>query len=348
MNKRFLLFSTLLASGIASAQFTPDNTPLIGESIQLYVIDSTAANYADVIGDGVTWDYTNQEDYGSQLVKTISVIGVADTDYENTFNDSEKAIELEGQFITFVTDNANERVSQGLVFKDPELGDLIIKLDDNGENYYTYPFDLNDEITGTINGEAKFTYNGTEVSTSATGNYLARVDGRGTLKLGVDSEYTDVIRYRMIDTITIEVPIPGIPDYMAIHEQFEYFDFSVSNLPIFIHSSLWFGQIGTSVPPRNDYTLVLSLDSKTSSLSKEELSASNIYPNPTNGLVNVTLANDVANAEVTIVDAMGRIVLNTSIDNGAAQIDVSSLDKGTYFVKIAADDKFATKTLVIK
>ncbi|MFA5574056.1 MAG: T9SS type A sorting domain-containing protein [Brumimicrobium sp.] len=348
MKKNILLFSTLLLSGISTAQFNPDNAPQIGESIQLYVIDSTAASYHDIVGDGVTWDYTNLEDYGSQLSKSINVIAVSETDYESTFNLSDKAIELEGELTTYFTDDANARISQGLVFNDPELGDLVIKLDNNGEEYYNYPFNLNDEIIGTISGEAQFSYNGVPFTTTATGNYLTRVDGRGTLKLGVNSEYTDVLRYKMIDTVTIEVPIPGIPNYRAIHEQYEYYDFSVSNLPIFTHSSLWFGQIGTSVPPRNDYTLVLSLDSKTSSISKEELTASNIYPNPANNIVNIDLTDNSSTAQVSIVDAMGRVVLTTTTENGKAQVNVSSLDKGTYFVKIAADDKFATKTLVVK
>lgn len=346
MNKRILLFSAIFTAGAVTAQFTPENAPMIGDSIQLYVVDSTASNLKEVSGDGVTWDYSNLIDYEEETRK-IRVVTTEDTPFASTFDESDKAIELAGEFITFVTDDADERISQGIVFKDAELGDLVLNLNTQAGTYYSYPFDLGDSIFGEIEGTASFEYQGNTINTTASGTYYSKVDGRGTLKTGVVTEYTNVLRYHIIDTIEIEVPIPGIPNYVAIHEQFEYYDFTVSNLPIFVHASLWFGQENTQ-NPRNDFSLVLSIDTKTSSISTEELLSTNIYPNPANGFVNIELPNEVVKADISIVDATGRIVLNTSVENNSTQVDVSALDMGTYFVRISADDKFATKTLIIK
>lgn len=346
MKKRFILFSAIFTAGAVTAQFTPDNAPKIGDNIQLYIVDSTASNLKEVSGDGVTWDYSDLIDY-NEATRDIKVVAPGETPYATTFGNSDMAIELAGEFLSFVTDDASERISQGIVFKDAELGDLVLNLNTQAGTYYSYPFDLGDSIFGAIEGEATFEYLGTPYSTTASGTYYSKVDGRGTLKTGVVTEYTNVLRYHIIDTIEIESPIPGIPNYIAIHEQFEYYDFTVSNLPIFVHASLWFGQENTQ-NPRNDFSLVLSIDTKTSSISTEELLSTSIYPNPANGFVNIELPNEVVKANISIVDATGRTVLNTSVENNSTQVDVSALDMGTYFVRISADDKFATKTLIIK
>ena len=59
-----------------------------------------------------------------------------------------------------------------------------------------------------------------------------------------------------------------------------------------------------------------------------------IYPNPAKNSINVEVKNAVS---IEIVDVLGKIVLsqNTLSDK---QIDVSSLDKGIYFVKIMANN----------
>lgn len=344
MKKKLLLISSLLIAGGVSAQFTNTNSPQIGESINLFIVDSSAANFKSVTGDGVTWDYSDVADY-NQEKRYIKVIAPQDTVLGDDFTNSDMAIETENELLTFITDDGSKRTSQGVVFNDPEAGFLTMNLDVKEGDYYQYPFELGDSISDEIEGTASFDFNGQPVDADAQGSTYSKVDGRGTLELG-ENTYSNVLRYHIIDTIRINIPIPGMDDYLSIHEQFEYYDFTESHLPIFVHSHLWFGQENGT--PRNDFNFVLSLESKTSSVAKDELLSTKVYPNPANSYVNIELPNELSDAQISIVDAVGRSVISSSVTSGFSQIDVSALNEGTYFVKIIANDEVVTKTLVLK
>ncbi len=345
MKKRFLLISALIFAGAASAQFTNSNAPVIGDSIQLYIVDSTASNLESVTGDGVTWDYTNLIDYNAET-RTIKVVTPQESGFGTIFTNSDEAIQMGDQFKTFFTNNSTKRTSQGIVFNDPELGDLIINLTVKEGDYYSYPFDFGDQIKDSIEGTASFTYNSQPINTTAVGVTSAEVDGRGTLKMGLTGTYNNVLRYHIIDTIRIAVPIPTIPDYIAIHEQFEYYNFSESSLPIFTHTHLWFGQEGGA--PRNDFNLVLSKDITTTGLAEENQLSAKIYPNPATDYINIQLPNSNTDAKVEISDALGRIVFHSLLDSENSKIDVSELKNGTYFVRIKnIDNKIHTQMIVL-
>jgi hypothetical protein len=342
MKKKLLLITTLFLASTVTAQFTSSNVPDVGDNIQLYIVDSSAVNLEAITGAGVIWDYSGLSDY-NEATREITVKDPQNTSHSITFNNSTKAIETEGELITFVKEVGNERLSQGVVYNDAEFGNLILTLENDQGLYYSYPFDLGNTITDDISGTATFTYLGQTVNSPAVGKLYASVDGLGTLKLGLNAEYNDVLRYKLVDTMRLAT-ILG--EYLVIHKQFEYYDHTVSNLPIFTHSYLWFGPTGG--PPRNEFTFVLSKDIITSSITEETLAEAKVYPNPANDIVNVELPNGVNDAEISIVDALGREILKTSINSAFTNLSVSHLEKGTYFVKIAADNIVATKTLILQ
>src|SRR5690554_8195930 len=84
--------------------------------------------------------------------------------------------------------------------------------------------------------------------------------------MGLTGVYTNVLRYNITDTMVITTPVA---DFTVIHNQYEYYDHTVSSLPIFTHTSMWFGQIGGAV--LRDFNFVLSKDIITTSLSQEVL-----------------------------------------------------------------------------
>lgn len=77
----------------------------------------------------------------------------------------------------------------------------------------------------------------------------------------------------------------------------------------------------------SNYCTVLNLNENSS--EKEEL---NIYPNPSNNIINITSSNNIE--EVSIYDINSKKVL-TSITNTI--IDVSKLNSGLYFIKVKTD-----------
>lgn len=67
-----------------------------------------------------------------------------------------------------------------------------------------------------------------------------------------------------------------------------------------------------------------------------------IYPNPTNGLVNVTLAPGLNNCTIEIYDITGRLVKSTLINQSQSNIDLKDFANGLYTYKV----KSAAKTVI--
>ena len=76
----------------------------------------------------------------------------------------------------------------------------------------------------------------------------------------------------------------------------------------------------------------------------------NIYPNPADNVVTLAVEGLSSEAEVTIVDMMGRKVGHYLIAQGSNSItiDVSPLAEGTYAVRIVSDNATIVERLVIK
>jgi extracellular elastinolytic metalloproteinase len=75
-----------------------------------------------------------------------------------------------------------------------------------------------------------------------------------------------------------------------------------------------------------------------------------IYPNPTNGLLNIRINGYVGKTNIDVVDVNGRLVksFKNANFNTEATIDLSSLQTGVYVVKVVADNVNYTQKVVIK
>jgi|GEM_PF-5984218 hypothetical protein len=63
----------------------------------------------------------------------------------------------------------------------------------------------------------------------------------------------------------------------------------------------------------------------------------NVFPNPTNGPVTITITKDSSSSPVSqiyLVDLVGRIVYSTSTTLDYSHLDISSVAEGLYYVKI--------------
>lgn len=89
--------------------------------------------------------------------------------------------------------------------------------------------------------------------------------------------------------------------------------------------------------------------SGTLSVAKNDLKKFTLYPNPARGVVNVLFDNNEGETStITIYDILGKLVktIENKLENNAS-IDVSSLKKGVYFLKIKSSTSEQTKKLVI-
>lgn len=76
-----------------------------------------------------------------------------------------------------------------------------------------------------------------------------------------------------------------------------------------------------------------------------------LYPNPSHGLINIFIPQNSFNKNVTIelVDVVGKSVYsqNSSIQFGLIQLNLSSLEAGTYFVMLSDGNNRSVKKLII-
>ena len=71
----------------------------------------------------------------------------------------------------------------------------------------------------------------------------------------------------------------------------------------------------------------------------------NVFPNPTNSLLNITSENGGA---VKIFNALGNVVKQFNHNGGNVRLDVSNLSNGMYFVQLTSDKGVVTKSIIVK
>jgi hypothetical protein len=76
----------------------------------------------------------------------------------------------------------------------------------------------------------------------------------------------------------------------------------------------------------------------------------NIYPSPSNGLVNIQFnRSELLNAEIMVTDQSGRIVykMRNKSESNLIQLNLQHLSNGIYFIKVNAQNKVPVKKLLI-
>ncbi|MDX2173949.1 MAG: SBBP repeat-containing protein [Bacteroidota bacterium] len=68
-----------------------------------------------------------------------------------------------------------------------------------------------------------------------------------------------------------------------------------------------------------------------------------IFPNPSNGIINVELENS---SELQIMDVLGKIVLESKLQNGNNSVNIFHLSDGVYYFKIKQGDAMSIKKII--
>lgn len=90
-------------------------------------------------------------------------------------------------------------------------------------------------------------------------------------------------------------------------------------------------------------------DSEEPILSEEEMEL-HVFPNPAQDVVNIKLipANEEDHCQVIITNAVGKVMIETSIDRHETSIPVGHLAKGVYFVKVITGKQEFFRKLVLR
>lgn len=75
----------------------------------------------------------------------------------------------------------------------------------------------------------------------------------------------------------------------------------------------------------------------------------NIYPNPTNGILNVSISSQLAgNTSIEVYDGLGKLAIKENLSNDTNTISLSKLEDGIYFFKIINNNKAIKVGKVVK
>jgi len=315
----YLFFAPLFAS---AQNFNPSNEASIGSLQSLFLCDSNTNSYATTVGSNVTWDY-------SQLAGIFGVVkdvqikdATLDPEYAS-FAGAQKTMEIGATLRTFYSSDASSRISQGFVFNEVSLGNVVASWPVNNELLMTYPFALGSNTTDVFDGTITSTTTGT---IPTNGVSVTSTDGIGTLLLPGGNSYSNVMRFHLKDSATAIVF--NTPVHF-VRNQFEYYDFTMSNLPIFLYSNIKL----QSALLNNSSTLVLSKDQATTFVGLEEngMDSFTIYPNPVQNTIEIT--GNIDPKGVTICDLNGANQRYTLVNS---TIEVTQLPAGVYLIKSGA------------
>jgi uncharacterized repeat protein (TIGR01451 family) len=82
------------------------------------------------------------------------------------------------------------------------------------------------------------------------------------------------------------------------------------------------------------------------SISEAEASSFSIYPNPTDGIIEIQLNELSGSDRMEILDIQGRVVYTNNLYNTSTRIDLSALASGSYTVRMIGDNVSEERTMV--
>lgn len=337
--KKSLLALTFLPL-FSFAQMTEANDPAIGSTATLYLCDSNTVLYEDVIGTGVTWDYSDLLGV-QEITKNLSVSAVNPLSVDSIFVGSTKKYSIGDLLTTYYSSSATERVSQGNIFFEPSLGNVFVNWNIDNQTLNSYPYALNDELYDSIDGKIISANPLVPIDTVANGGSYSTIDGVGTLKLQ-QNDYTNVIRYYITDTLNTVIfnVIFGEQPITLVREWYEYYDYSTSNLPIFVVVSIKL----TSALINNESTLVLSKDMPNDyiGIAENNIGTFDLYPNPADQVLNINTEGDF---NYSVMNVNGEVLVTNA---NSKTLDISSFSAGIYFVKLQNPKGVQVKKFVKK
>ena len=99
---------------------------------------------------------------------------------------------------------------------------------------------------------------------------------------------------------------------------------------------------------RIDHVAVELKDSSLSLQQLEKLDFS-LYPNPTNGIINIDYANFFGGEKLQVIDIQGRVLVTQELEKTNSTVDISNLSPNVYFLKISnSKGQLGIKKLLIK
>ena len=176
---------------------------------------------------------------------------------------------------------------------------------------------------------------------------VAWIDWNKNFTFDANEKYTITPQFMTTTSVTLSIQVPITATTGAVRMRIRSVWNDTNTLTDFAPcGNETYGEV-------EDYTLNVSaaavvagrISNQNISNSLENVTIMSVFPNPSNGLVNIKLSTNDA-TEVEIFDFSGRIILSKTIQEGNSEIDLSDFMKGIYFAKAKKMGVVPVKILV--
>jgi len=167
---------------------------------------------------------------------------------------------------------------------------------------------------------------------------LGSFDNSKTIPLGIE----------IVEAMAYQISIQNVEGVFNTTQTVYLEDFYTNTIHNLNTSNYTFTtEIGEAIEDR----FQIRFTDDTTAISENELRKIVIYPNPSNGIVNLALNGISKNIHLKITDLAGKIVHNythNATEEYTHQLDLSNLASGIYLLKISTNNKQITKKLVLE
>ncbi len=198
----------------------------------------------------------------------------------------------------------------------------------------TWPVNMGYSVTDPFGGSNT---TGT-VTSSINGSINVQGSGTGTVVMPGGLTLTNCLQVKNTITFTLT---QNSSTQTQIQTEYSYYH-SSSKFPV-LSAQYQVSTTGTVTSTQLDIFVNKAI---VAGIKEQQVSASNsvVFPNPAKDLVNVVLPNNEVAAQLQIVDVTGKVMTQTT---NANSINVSSLAKGVYFVRITSKGAILQKQIVL-
>ncbi|MBU2020357.1 MAG: T9SS type A sorting domain-containing protein [Bacteroidetes bacterium] len=316
--------------------------PNYGANRDFYVCDENTPTLALVTGNNAIWDFSNAQGTGSRKLATMTTpnMGPYGAEYSTYSN---KAMVIENFMTSYYHSTQNVNRQSGFVIPNTDLGNIKAKFFLNSWEQMVFPFSHSMLQKDDYSGSISFLLNGNPQNPACYGSGLVSYDGFGELRLPNGDTLKNISRLKIIDTLFTSVQLFG--SVKLIREQFEYYNLdSLGAMPLMITAHAF---VLSSFPdPLIDVKMILTSRKPLATVGLNNigrlLDRIEIYPNPSNG--NVQISGFTENLNFEIYNALGLLVTK-----GVAEKNNRwNLEPGVYQLVLKSTSDHISKKIVVQ
>lgn len=333
---RITLLSLFIAiTSMSNAQLTltkAANEPVVGDQRGVIALDTsfyTTGLPNNISGNNVTWDFSN--------LAINSTVGVVSSDFIAAGSatvtppaGATLAEDQNGSYTFFKSTTSPDKYELVSV----KFGTFALTFT-NTALVAQWPVSYGYNVTDNAAGSVQFS-----ISANFTGSTNTTADGTGTLMMPQGNTFTNVLRLKSVQTLTMTVfsfPVGNVKQ--TIYQYYAPGD----KFPILTvnQTATTFSSQTTNVTTANGNSNHLAIGIKENQLNKVDF---NVLPNPANTSVSIELEkNKVANS-LTLINAVGQEVKRIANSN---TLHVSEVANGIYYLEVSSEGHSARKPVVI-